>query len=244
MRFKEYYKEDATFDDLVKRSEIILKQKAETEKEYEMSVTKIKKSNISKRIKFQHNYLKDETVKNTVYMAIEILEKILKIPKTTKYMLSIAKGAGMEGEGQVMYRRGFEIKLKADIFTAVNKGINLLKNLAHEMIHVEQYVSGKMEQWLKKQSNKDTPYLKRMWEIDAFKRQDSIHKKLLLKSDGLFLDSNMKIENGKIYMRKVKDSGIQWTKELMVALGKEIPGLTMGDLDELETEIEWVEVYI
>jgi len=78
-------------DDLVKRSKEILKQKKVAEDDYKKSVSKIKKSGISKRIKLQSNYLKDDTVKNTIYMAMGILEDILKIPKTTKYMLSIVK---------------------------------------------------------------------------------------------------------------------------------------------------------
>jgi hypothetical protein len=67
--------------------------------------------------------------------------------------------------------------------------ITSTKILAHELIHLEQYDSGRLRVikngvviWEGKEMNVlDIPYNDRPWEREAFKRQDDLEKKLLEK---------------------------------------------------------------
>jgi predicted metallopeptidase len=63
------------------------------------------------------------------------------------------------------------------------------KIISHELIHLEQYDSGRLRVigngvviWEGKEINVlDIPYNDRPWEVEAFKRQDDLEKKLLEK---------------------------------------------------------------
>lgn len=57
----------------------------------------------------------------------------------------------------------------------------LLKTLAHEMVHVKQYAYGEIDErgtkWLSRKMDHDSvPYHKRPWEKEAFKMEDKLYK--------------------------------------------------------------------
>ena len=72
--------------------------------------------------------------------------------------------------------REFMIVLNKDI-----KSIELLTTLAHEMVHVWQYASGKLRQYAdgsyrysKQKYEADTPYLRRPWEGEAYEKEQTL----------------------------------------------------------------------
>ena len=75
---------------------------------------------------------------------------------------------------------GFFVTLKSN-----SRPKDLLISLCHEMMHVKQMASGLLvptkggNLWAKKFYKKDTPYLDRPWEIQAFQMQELVLRRVL-----------------------------------------------------------------
>ncbi len=244
--FKSHFNEGAnSAADVLKKAMDILKQKEQDQKDFEKSIKKIDLKKL-KRIGFR-KYAPDDLVKTILLKGIDIYEDILGIPKNTKYMLTLTKGiTSLGGEGQVEFRGGkMWIALEQSRWgTGRTDYFVMLEVLAHEMLHVWQAFERRKsdkgkEKWALRG---DLPYEKRPTELDAFARQRSIFKKLLQKSDGLFLGRDIKIEDGKLLQKKRgKPTGFDLKKHYKL-LHDEVPTLTFGDLADLENEIEWEEM--
>jgi hypothetical protein len=123
---------------------------------------------------------------------------------------------------------------------SAKKYFDLLHTLGHEMIHAEQFVTGKSAKWDK--ADWEKPWKDRAWEKDASKREDTVFKELLKRLDDLYLGADTKIENGKIWiLKKGKSTGFDIAVHYK-ELAKEVPELSFHDLDYLENEMEWVEM--
>ena len=230
MKFNQYLIENT----VIKKAKEILRQKEEDQKDFEASLKKIDVKGLSKRIGFRR-YSPDKRVKAVLFAGIVGYEKVLGIPSSTKYMVTLTKGSTSRGgEGQVEYKGGKVIlSLVQDVWAMGRTDyFGMLKTLAHEMIHVWQRLNG----W---EFRADLPYEKRPTEIDAFKRQEQVFREFLRKSDGTFFGRDVKIENGKLLKRRRgKPTGFDF-KEHFPMLSKEVPDLTLGDIDELEYEQVW-----
>jgi hypothetical protein len=230
MRFDQYLFENK----VVEKAKEILRQKEEDQKDFEESLKRVDVKKLSSRIGFRR-YSPDKRVKAVLFAGIVGYEKVLDIPSSTKYMVTLMKGStSAGGEGQVEYRNDkIYLSLVQDVWAeGRSEYFLMLKTLAHEMIHVEQKLRGM-------KFRADLPYEKRPTEIDAFKRQDQVFRKFLKRSDGTFFGRDVKIENGKLLKRsRGKPTGFDF-KEHFPILSKEVPDLTLGDIDELEYEQVW-----
>lgn len=237
--FKQYFNESNDPKQVLKMAMDILKQKEQDQKDFEKSLKKVDLKKL-KRIGFK-KYAPDELVKTILLKGIDAYEDILGIPKNTKYMLTLTKGlTSLGGEGQVEYKGGkVWIALEQDRWaTGRSDYFSMLEVLSHEMIHVWQALERKKgnKKW---ELRGDLPYEKRPTEIDAFARQRSVFKKMLQKSDGLFLGRDMKIENGKLLQKTTgKRTGFD-IKQHYKMLHDKVPTLTFGDLNDIEFEIVW-----
>lgn len=72
--------------------------------------------------------------------------------------------------------------------------LELALTLSHEMVHIKQLSKGQLREdrngftWMGKRWAKDTPYLERPWELEAFARQEIVLRKILNEegNNGLF----------------------------------------------------------
>lgn len=102
-----------------------------------------------------------------------------------KFNLSIRFVQGLKKQAGI---RGGTIKLGGpNIEVALDSKLDLetmLTTLAHEMVHVKQYVLGQLKlrdgvyTWLGKEY--DTSYVESPWEIEAFSRERLIANKIVL----------------------------------------------------------------
>jgi len=65
----------------------------------------------------------------------------------------------------------------------------------------------------------------------------------LLKANNIYLGTDVKIEKGKVYRRvRGKPTGFDLSKHFQV-LKKEVPMLSIGDIMNLEYEVDWVPMW-
>lgn len=107
--------------------------------------------------------------------------KELKLDRS-KYQLWITLIKGMEDPAQVAFD-GSMFNMKIDATRGVQE---VGCALAHEMVHVQQYATGRLKNlgegrrsWCGKVYEADTPYLERPWELGALREQEILLRKVL-----------------------------------------------------------------
>jgi hypothetical protein len=131
-----------------------------------------------------NNYTNDKLA-DTV--ALIILNKIMKYDTMTINIYKIRDNYDTEEFNFVSYitkipfkKHEYIIFLKNDLFLDYTKTV-----LSHELVHLDQYESGRLKimedgyEWMNITTKfKDENYLERPYELEAFKKQNDIKKKL------------------------------------------------------------------
>jgi hypothetical protein len=113
-----------------------------------------------------------------------IVPRMMKELKLDRYThtLHISLVKGLKDPGQVAFDgKHFELELDP-----VNGPHEIGIALAHELIHVQQYASGRLKNlgdnrrsWCGKVYEADTPYLEQPWELGALREQEILLRRVL-----------------------------------------------------------------
>lgn len=83
--------------------------------------------------------------------------------------------------------QGMAVRLDNTIILAIDTGISysqIMRTVAHEMIHVKQLISGTLRYngnktvWRGREMSDDLPYLERPWELEAFAKQEILARRM------------------------------------------------------------------
>lgn len=76
--------------------------------------------------------------------------------------------------GDCLYEEDREFTLRIDTTLPLTE---IITTILHEMVHVQQYLSGKMAKWEKEGFEFDMDYESRPWEIEAHKKDKELKEK-------------------------------------------------------------------
>ena len=242
--FKQHFREAADPNDpkvIVAQAKAILDQNKKDKELFAASIKKLEGNKAAKRIKYSQ-FNADPFVKTMIVLAVDKAEDVLGIPKSTKYVMKLLKGKNMgRADGRVApLGKKYEIELRQEYTQReVEDYFPMMKNLAHEMIHVWQFWQISKGNDKYRRAYPDQPYMERPSEIDAFGRMDSVFNKMLAKMDGLYLGSKLKIKGKRLWRRvNGKPTGFDFQKHIKLLI-KEVPELKISETDQLEFEQIW-----
>lgn len=121
-----------------------------------------------------------------IHSAVGFFSKILGFKRRLRIEISLINKLKQKehcrGMAHQNSRNGYHIKLDAGL-----KPLALIRCLAHEMIHVNQWVTGKMEdinnryqvRWGEKLYRSQLAYTKHPWEIEAYKYDKILANKFI-----------------------------------------------------------------